>query len=317
MLGENVVRGAVAAAAAVVAALLVSLVPAQGAPGAVAAALGTDTSTPTTSAPTPTDSTTPPTDTPTPTPTEPTATPTPTPSPTGTVPPDSRLFPDLVAVPASELSIHLNRKTGVRRLRFTSSLGNVGAGPVEVRPNQLQPCPVGQHNSTQVVYRDANLNGIYEPLIDVGIFRHRAGCMVYHPMHHHWHFKASAQYVLYDPSAGLQVVVSTRRKVSFCLRDTARLPLRYGFFTYPEAYGACTRRSPQGISVGWMDIYQSVLAGQSLVLPPGLPDGLYCLTTVVDPIDQLLEVNSANNGAVRALAIHGDKVRGRPATRCL
>jgi hypothetical protein len=264
---------------------------------------GTDTSTPTA-----TDTT------PTPTPTETT----PTPTPTGTVPPpDTRLLPDLVAVPASELSIHLNKKTGIRRLRFTSSLGNVGVGPIEVRPNQNQPCPVGQHNSTQIIYRDANLNGIFEPLIDIGVSRHRAGCMIYHPLHHHWHFKASAQYVLYDPSAGLQAVVSARRKVSFCLRDTARLPLRYGFFTYPEAYGACTRRSPQGISVGWMDIYQSFLAGQSVVLPPGLADGLYCLTTVVDPIDQLVEVNNSNNGAVRALAIHGNRVRARPASRCL
>ena len=306
MLGENVVRGAVAAAAAVVAGLVVSVIPAQGTPGAVAAAggvAGTDTSTPTA-----TDTT------PTPTPTETT----PTPTPTGTVPPpDTRLLPDLVAVPASELSIHLNKKTGIRRLRFTSSLGNVGVGPIEVRPNQNQPCPVGQHNSTQIIYRDANLNRIYEPLIYVGVSRHRAGCMIYHPLHHHWHFKASAQYVLYDPAAGLQAVVSARRKVSFCLRDTARLPLRYGFFTYPEAYGKCTRRSPQGISVGWMDIYQSFLAGQSVVLPPGLPDGLYCLTTVVDPIDQLLEVNNSNNGAVRALAIHGTKVRALPATRCL
>ena len=192
----------------------------------------------------------------------------------------------------------------------------MGAGPIEVRPNQNQPCPVGQHNSTQIIYRDGNLNRTYEPLIDVGVSRHRAGCMIYHPLHHHWHFKASAQYVLYNPSVGLQTVVSARRKVSFCLRDTARLPLRYGFFTYPEAYGKCTRRSPQGISVGWMNIYQSFLAGQSVVLPPGLPDGLYCLTTVVDPIDQLLEVNNSNNGAVRALAIHGTKVRARPATRC-
>jgi hypothetical protein len=291
----------VAAAAAVVVALVVSVIPADATPGAVAAALGTDTSTPTTSTPTPTDTT---------------PTPTPTPTPTVTVPPDTRLLPDLIAVPASELSIHLNKKTGIRRLRFTSSLGNVGVGPIEVRPNQNQPCPVGQHNSTQIIYRDANLNRVFEPLIDTSVSRHRAGCMIYHPLHHHWHFKASAQYVLYDPSAGLQAVVSVRRKVSFCLRDTARLPFRYGFFTYLEAYGKCTRRSPQGISVGWMDIYQSFLAGQSVILPPGLADGLYCLTTVVDPIDQLLEVNNTNNGAVRALAIRGDRVRARPATRC-
>lgn len=312
MLGENVVRGAVAASAAVVVALVVSLIPTQGTPGAVAAAAGTSTATDTgTSTSSPTDTT------PTPTPTETTPEPTPTPTPTVSVPPpDNRLMPDLIAVPASELSIHENKKTGIRRLRFTSSLGNVGVGPIEVRPNQKQPCPVGQRNATQIIYRDLNLDGIFEPLIDTSVFRHRAGCMIYHPTHHHWHFKASAQYVLYKPSAGLQAVVSARRKVSFCLRDTARLPLRYGFFTYPEAYGACTRRSPQGISVGWMDIYQSFLPGQSLVLPPGLPNGLYCLTTVVDPIDQLLEVNNTNNGAVRALAIHGNRVRGRPATQC-
>jgi hypothetical protein len=297
----------------VVVALVVSLIPAQGTPGAVAAAgetSGTDTS-----SPSPSDTST--TPTPTPTLTETTPEPTPTPTPTVTVPPpDDRLMPDLIAVPASELSIHLNKKTGIRRLRFTSSLGNVGVGPIEVRPNQKQPCPVGQRNATQIVYRDLNVDRLFEPLIDTSVFRHRAGCMIYHPTHHHWHFKASAQYVLYDPSVGLQAVVSTRRKVSFCLRDTARLPLRYGFFTYPEAYGACTRTSPQGISVGWMDIYQSFLPGQSLLLPPGLPNGLYCLTTVVDPIDQLLEVNNTNNGAVRALAIHGNRVRSRPATRC-
>jgi hypothetical protein len=295
-------------------AVVVVVIPAEGTPGAVAAAGGTVDPT----SPSPSDSTTTPTETPTPTPTptDTTPTPTPTPTPTVTPPPDTRLLPDLVAVPATELSIHVNKKTGIRRLRFTSSLGNVGLGPIEVRPNQRQPCPVGQHNSTQIIFRDANLNRVYEPLIDTGIFRHRAGCMIYHPMHHHWHFKASAQYVLYDPSAGLQAVVAARRKVSFCLRDTARLPLRYGFFTYAEAYGECTRRSPQGISVGWMDIYQSFLAGQSLVLPPGLPNGLYCLSTVVDPIDQLLEVNAANNGAVRAFALHDDRVRARPPTRC-
>ena len=122
MLGENVVRGAVTAAAAVVAGLVVSVIPAQGTPGAVAAAggvAGTDTSTSTA-----TDTT------PTPTPTETT----PTPTPTGTVPPpDTRLLPDLVAVPASELSIHLNKKTGIRAVDFKPRcLGMRGLSNTEV-----------------------------------------------------------------------------------------------------------------------------------------------------------------------------------------
>ena len=100
--------------------------------------------------------------------------------------------------------------------------------------------------------------------------------MLYHPKHDHWHFKASAQYSLVDPRNG-DAVVSARSKVSFCLRDTARVPVEYGTWAYREVYGTCTKRSPQGISVGWMDIYQSFLAGQRLVLPEGLADGLYCL----------------------------------------
>ena len=87
----------------------------------------------------------------------------------------ARWPPIMIAVPASELSIHLNKKTGIRRLRFTSSLGNVGVGPIEVRPNQKQPCPVGQRNATQIVYRDLNVDRLFEPLIDTSGFRHRAG----------------------------------------------------------------------------------------------------------------------------------------------
>ena len=112
------------------------------------------------------------------------------------------------------------------------------------------------------------------------------------------------------------MVVSARRKVSFCLRDTARVPARYGEFGYDLAYGRCTKRSPQGISIGWMDIYQSFLAGQALRLPDDLPNGLYCLQTVVDPIDQLVETDNDNNSSVRALRIHGTKVVVRPTARC-
>jgi hypothetical protein len=312
MLGARVVRGAVAAAGAVVAALVVSAVPAVPAqpangapsrPGSAGAPAG------------PTGSSTP-TDTPTPPPT-PTETATPTPSPTTTPLPPAQFLPDLVALPAGELSVHV-RKDG-RRLRFSSSLGNIGAGPIEVRPNNLEPCPEGQHNSAQVIYLDGNANGLYNRTKDTAFVRHRAGCMVYHPLHHHWHFKASARYTLRYPPSDTQpepVVVSARRKVSFCLRDTARVPATYGEFGYRLAYGSCTRRSPQGISIGWMDVYQSFLAGQALRLPDDLPNGLYCLETVVDPIDQLLETNNDNNSSVRALRIHRTKVVERPTARC-
>ena len=298
MLGATIVRGGLAAVAALAAAALVTAIPAQGAPaGPAAPAVGGGTASPS--------------ETPTPTPTD---TPTPTPTPTTSVPPDDRLLPDLIALPASQLSVQV-RSDG-NRLRFSSSLGNIGAGPIEVRPNNLMPCPEGQHNSTQIIYRDVNANGRYNWAKDTSFTRHRAGCMIYHPLHHHWHFKASARYELLDPSQDHEVVVAARRKVSFCLRDTGRVPERYGSFGYPEAYGSCTRTSPQGISVGWMDVYQSFLAGQSLTLPKNLADGLYCLRTVVDPINQLVEGNDDNNESVRALRIHGTRVVARPNTLC-
>ena len=200
-------------------------------------------------------------------------------------------MPDLIAVPASELSIHVNKKTGIRRLRFTSSLGNVGVGPIEVRPNQKQPCPVGQRNSTQIVYRDLNVDGVFKPLIDTSVFRHRAGCMIYHP---------TASPLALQGVRAVRPVRPQRRPAGRGQHPAqgellpaghrpAAVALRV--LHLPRRRTACARaRSPQGISVGWMDIYQSFLPGQSLVLPPGLPNGLYCLTTVVDPIDQLLEV---------------------------
>jgi hypothetical protein len=249
-----------------------------------------------------------PTVTPTP---EPTVTPTPTPTP---VPPSDLLAPDVIALPAGDLGIQV-RSDG-RRLRFASSLGNIGTGPLEVRPNRNQPCPEGQHNSTQVIFRDSNADGIYNPRRDTSLARHRAGCMIFHPFHDHWHFKASARYTLLKAKQPERVVVSARRKVSFCLRDTGRVPARYGTWTYPETYGACSKYSPQGISVGWMDVYQSFLAGQSLQLPKSLKNGLYCLETVVDPLDQLFESDNTNNSSVRALHIKGNRVTGRDRKLC-
>ena len=291
MLGVNVTASATAAGAALVVALLVGAMPAQGAPATPSGETPVPTTTGTTSPPA-----------------------TPTPTTTATPTRDDVLLPDLIALPASEPRVQTLRDG--RRLRFTSALGNIGAGPIEVRPNNLQPCPAGQHNSTQIVYLDGNGNGRFNPKKDTDLERHPAGCMVYHPYHHHWHFKASARYSLLDPSQEGRVVVSARRKVSFCLRDSARLPDRYGSFDYPERYSYCTRRSPQGISVGWMDVYQSFLAGQALRLPKRMKNGLYCLETVVDPIDQLDETNDDNNSSVRALRIRGNRVVVRPTRRC-
>ncbi len=171
------------------------------------------------------------------------------------------LLPDLVALRAQDL--HISRNGSTRKLRFESGLGNVGDGPVEVRPDGQQDCPEGKHHASQVMYKDADGNGRYALRTDTRIARRSAGCMLFHPYHNHWHFEAASRYTIFRPQRPAKAIVA-QRKMSFCLRDSKRVPEAYGTFRYAEHYGKCSRYSPQGISVGWVDVYQSYLAGQAL-----------------------------------------------------
>lgn len=223
------------------------------------------------------------------------------------------LKPNLVALPAADISVQ--RSGTERKIRFESGLGNVGPGPIEVRPNRAKPCPAGKHHATQIMYRDMDGSGRYRRDTDTGLSRRSAGCMVFHRHHDHWHFEAASRYTLFQPSESKPVNVA-RRKMSFCLRDSRRLPTSYGTFKYPQHYGACSRYSPQGISVGWVDIYQSFLAGQAIRLPRRAEDGLYCLRTKVDPKNSLVESDDGDNVSVRAFRLEGDRIRYRDSRRC-
>lgn len=227
---------------------------------------------------------------------------------------DPPLKPNLVAMPARD--IHVQRVDGERRIRFESGLGNVGRGPIEVRPNRARPCPEGQHHATQVMYRDKDGSGFYKKDVDTEVARRSAGCMVYHPYHDHWHFEAASRYTLFRQDRPDQVRVA-RRKMSFCLRDSKRVPASYGTFHHEERYGACTKYSPQGISIGWVDVYQSFLAGQAMRLPRSAGNGLYCLRIKVDPRDQLVESDDEDNTSMRAFYLRGDEVLARKTSRCL
>ena len=224
------------------------------------------------------------------------------------------LKPNLVVLKAADLSI---QRTGSGRyLRFESALGNVGRGPIEVRPNTNRPCPAGHHNSTQVIYRDVDGSGFFRRNVDTQVARRSAGCMIFHPAHDHWHFQAASRYTLFQPGEERRLVQVVRRKMSFCLRDSRRIPREYGTYHQPQFYGACSKHSPQGISVGWVDVYQSFLAGQALKIPASASDGLYCLGIKVDPKDQLVESDDTDNTSLRAFTLKGDRITLRPVSRC-
>jgi Lysyl oxidase len=220
-------------------------------------------------------------------------------------PPLAPLLPDMVALRAQSMTIE--QVNGHRRLRFAAALGNVGRGPMEVRPNNARHCPPHTRHASQIIYHDVDGNHHFRRDVDTTISRRSAGCMVFHPQHDHWHFEAAARYLLYRPNHRHHVLLKAR-KTSFCLRDSERVPAHFGTFHAPPYYGDCSRDTPQGITSGWADLYEAFLAGQSLDLPNGLPDHVYCLGVRVDPRDELRESDETNNLSARAIRIDGDHV---------
>jgi hypothetical protein len=236
------------------------------------------------------------------------ATPTATPTPTPTAPPP--LQPNMQVLPASEVSLRTDGR--VRHLRFATTLVNVGSGPLELRPDPGVGCPPDQRGALQWTYLDADRNGAFDPLIDTAGEPSPTGCMLFHPTHDHWHFDASARYVLLRPGSPEPIVSAD--KVSFCMRDSDPLP---GAESGPETYGECTRDSVQGISTGWLDVYEARLDGQALPLPPDLPDGPYCLQMTVDPFSLIRESVETDNVSVTGIQIQGRAaVPGPPPPGC-
>ena len=225
------------------------------------------------------------------------------------------LLPNARALPAAKFYIRRDG-SGHRVLRFESGLASTGRGPLEVRPNDLGNCGPNRQHASQILYRDRDRNRWYKRSVDKKVARRDAGCIVFHPSHDHWHFEAAARYALWDPDRRREPVVVSRRKMSFCLRDTEKVPPRWATRDYPQHYGDCHRGTPQGISIGWVDIYGNYLPGQFLTLPNAMPTGLYCMRTTVDPTHALRESSDTDNSSVRSIRISGERVTLKPFRRC-
>ena len=137
--------------------------------------------------------------------------------------------------------------------------------------------------------------------------------MVRHPTHDHWHFDAMARYTL--RLAGTGEHLASRDKVSFCLRDNRRVQ---GVRTHVrrEHFGDCKARTRQGISPGWVDVYDADLDGQTLRLPRGVDRRQLCLDLVADPRGVLLEADEADNGTSIGIKIRGTRVVRTGTARC-
>jgi hypothetical protein len=224
------------------------------------------------------------------------------------------LLPDVVIRPITE--IRIQKRVGVKLLRFATFIGNGGAGVVELKPDSPatsadNDCdddgdPLNDRKAFQRVFRDADGNGSFTRGVDTVFDARFAGCSVFHPAHDHWHFEEFARYRLVKPKT--QAVVAASEKVSFCVRDSTRFDATLpGSPPWPGHYGNCTQDSVTGLSIGWADYYGSDLPGQELDVR-GLPDGRYCLRNEADPGDRIEESDEANNGRSTLLRIRGREV---------
>ncbi len=203
------------------------------------------------------------------------------------------LLPDLRTLEPSGLRISRFSSDGTTLLKLTKSVWNGGYGPLEL----IGAVDTGS-GTQHVIQRILKDDGEYS--------EQSIGEFIFHSGHNHWHLDSFSVYELWTLQSNgmLDQVVATSGKVSYCLRDIHRSAEaeqidRAGF----------TSCSPvrQGLSVGWTDVYQYYLAGQSIDIT-GLEDGTYALMSTADPFNLIQESDETNNGIVIYLEIRESKV---------
>jgi hypothetical protein len=220
-------------------------------------------------------------------------------------PPDAIHYPDLQTLPPYDITIQNDPTTHHKLLRFSNAIANLGEGPMELIPQNN--AATGTTDAYQRLYsHDADGNWYVVATVYVGTF-------VFHPQHNHWHFEDFARYELRnaprDGSIGGTVLASAS-KVSFCLEDSLRVNSGLEHFSPSQTYTNCDQVDPQGISIGWADVYGWNLFGQSLDITR-IPNGVYWLVSTADPDNLIAEGGGAfeaNNTAAVKIRIKGGKV---------
>jgi hypothetical protein len=233
----------------------------------------------------------------------------------GTTP---EFLPNIRPLAPDQLSI--STSNGHRQLNFAFSPEDIGTGPLELQP-QREDCN-GDGNSKndrtayQNVYGDTNANGVYDwpnttnPLgADAVVSSTLVGCFAFDPDHGHWHFANYAKYRLLTLTGR---VVGKRTKVGFCLIDHHQVDILPGTPDNGHRYYSnCDDLHIQGISVGWADVYNAFIPGQSIVID-GVANGRYCLVERADPHRQLQESDATDNQARLKIRIQGTGVQALP-----
>jgi hypothetical protein len=206
------------------------------------------------------------------------------------------LKPDLV--PETPSDVRTLSRSYFREIDFTTSVGNIGRGPLILEGITVSNADGVRTAAYQRINRTAGSQ-----------CAHTAGLFVYHSQHRHWHFDRFVGYELRrdDPLTG--ELVGGGEKMSFCLLDIRSVrgfnPLQFPRTVLTQT---CNRAEGiYGISVGWEDVYEHFLPGQSINLDPDaehqVPEGSYFVTIKVNPDGRIWESNTDNNTSFTSVGV--------------
>lgn len=212
-------------------------------------------------------------------------------------------LPDLQTLPPEDLQIDFEAGTEDKLLRFSNLVVNTGHGPLEMRGEffpQSSRIRVWQH-----------LIGSEDRVV-----KELDGAFYYSSEHNHYHWPNFARYEIWtvETNGTLSRQMVSRDKVGFCIFETEIVSQKWleenverelDIPSSPE-YTQCGINR-QGISVGWVDVYEYDLAGQTLNIED-LDDNVYALRSTVDPEGVLNEIDPDNNTAVIYFYLGGDEV---------
>ncbi|MBI2271318.1 MAG: T9SS type A sorting domain-containing protein [Bacteroidetes bacterium] len=210
------------------------------------------------------------------------------------------------------------------QLRVTGATPNIGYGPLHILATDTFYCGTNKIVSATppalctdgTFPRQVIRQRIYrKDTTAISTFHVRSGIMSYHGSgHDHFHVEDWFHLSLrikdsLEPDPRKWQIVGETKKISFCLADFDECTQANGYcrdssgqvldsanipnFGMGANYNFCI--TEQGISPGYMDIYDITTPGQSMNIPYGTCNGKYWLVAEVDPLNFIVEFNEENN----------------------
>ena len=224
------------------------------------------------------------------------------------------LCPDLEMSAPADLHLDSRSIAGHILLRATSSVNNVGTGPIELRAHRRGHGPWTVEQAIYDRHRRAHLFASMAQLVWKFVPGYRYGEPAL-DNYSYWKVAHIVAFQLWSIDARFHTVQLVRvgPKVDYCLRDlihthpSARSPVNP---VYPEcSIDAGLHSDVLGTSVGWSDVYPYVYPQQYIDVT-GLR-GRFAFVMIVDPLDLFQESNKRNNVSETYVELPSGRILGK------